>query len=148
MFNRNIFIYILIYVCLTGCDNNLLDSNVCENYNIDMSAPSLNLDVNGYYHFNFQNQTESNMEYTVLETNTGSMENIQSVMFISNKEIFMGNQWINLVNESSYTDGHGIAKSVLGIWPDFIGDTIKVYSGYTDNCDLHYVDSLNVIVNY
>ena len=54
--------------------------------------------------------------------------------------------WTNLVNGSSYTDGNGEAFTVLGVYSNFIGDTIKVYCGYEDNENIHYLDSLEVIV--
>ena len=65
---------------------------------------------------------------------------------MSNKEISIQGHWTNLVNSASYTDEEGVAHTVLGIWPEFIGDTITVYCGYTDQCDVHHVDSLKVII--
>ena len=38
------------------------------------------------------------------------------------------------------------AYTVLGIWEEFIGDTIKVYCGYKNNCQITYTDSLEVII--
>ena len=55
--------------------------------------------------------------------------------------------WINLINSNSYTDDYGIANGVIGVWEDFIGDTIKVYSGYTDDCYILQVDSLEVVID-
>ena len=49
-------------------------------------------------------------------------------------------------SSNSYTDNLGEAHTVLSVWPEFIGDTIKVYAGYTDEYNNHYVDSLEVIV--
>ena len=54
--------------------------------------------------------------------------------------------WTNLVNKSSYTDDDGKAYTVLSAWEIFIGDTVKVYSGYTDNCNISHIDSLEVII--
>jgi hypothetical protein len=51
-----------------------------------------------------------------------------------------------LVNSTSYTDGGGYAYTVLGVWEEFIGDTIIVYCGYEDMCSLRYIDSLKVII--
>ena len=55
--------------------------------------------------------------------------------------------WTSLVNQSSYTNNDGKAYTVLGVWENFIGDTIKVYSGYTDNCNILHVDALEVIID-
>ena len=55
--------------------------------------------------------------------------------------------WTNLVNGSSYTDEDGVAHTVLGVWEVFIGDTIKVWTGYTTDCGTHRLDSLEVIID-
>ena len=55
----------------------------------------------------------------------------------SNREVniqhYGQDNWIDLVNSSSYTDDEGVAHTVLGVWEQFVGDTIKVYSGYSNN---------------
>jgi hypothetical protein len=33
----------------------------------------------------------------------------------------------------------------LGVWEEFLGDTVTVYCGYKDMC-LDYIDSLKVII--
>mgnify|MGYP001384935592 CR=1 FL=1 len=75
----------------------------------------------------------------------------EKVKWISNKEIniqhYGQDNWTNLVNTSSYTDDEGVAHTVLGVWEQFVGDTIKVYSGYSNNCDILYIDSLEVVVD-
>ena len=56
-------------------------------------------------------------------------------------------EWANLVNGDSYTDENGRARTVLGVWETFVGDTITVYAGYKDKCDIQYVDSLKVVID-
>ena len=56
-------------------------------------------------------------------------------------------EWANLVNSSSYTDEEGYARTVLGVWEIFVGDTITIYAGYTDDCDIQYIDSLKVVID-
>ena len=71
----------------------------------------------------------------------------QKVNWISNQEYSFGNSWVNLVNGNSYTDDEGNAYTVLSVWQEFVGDTIKVYSGYNDECNFNHIDSIGVIVN-
>ena len=141
---KKLFIYIFIYVLCIGCESPL-ESCDSDCY-IDVDAPSLVQNEDGYYYMNFTDGYEQT--FTTLQADIG-IEN-WPVGWISNKEYnveHMGyDNWTNLVNQTSYTDNNGIAYSVLGVWEDFIGDTIKVYCGYHDECDIHFVDSLEVIV--
>ncbi len=165
MFKNNrfsIFIYIFIYILMTGCDDTIVsydydkyypDESYDENetvddiiidYHLDISADSLSLDNNGFYIMEYLDGY--NQTFTTLTAETGSLDYYQHVAWMSNKEIKIGNQWINLVNGYSYTDELGEAHSVLGVWSEFVGDTITVYAGYDDEYNNHYVDSMKVIV--
>jgi hypothetical protein len=138
---KNILKYIFIYILLVGCESPL----VCEDCYLDISAPDLQMDGNGYYHMNFLDSYIQT--FSTLEAKTGITDYNQKVKWVSNKEILIAGYWTNLVNGSSYTDSDGKAYTVLGVWDNFIGDTIKVYSGYTDNCNILHVDSLEVVIN-
>ena len=138
---KNLFMYIFIYILLVGCESLL----VCEDCYLDVRAPSLQMDESGYYHMEFLDSYVQT--FSTLEAETGITDYNQKVSWISNKEIMISGYWTNLVNQSSYTDEEGKAYTVLGVWDDFIGDTVKVYSGYTDNCDILHVDSLEVVID-
>ena len=138
---KNILKYIFIYILLVGCESPL----VCEDCYLDISAPDLQMDGNGYYHMNFLDSYIQT--FSTLEAKTGITDYNQKVKWISNKEIMIAGHWTNLVNGSSYTDSDGKAYTVLGVWENFTGDTIKVYSGYTDNCNIQHVDSLEVVID-
>jgi|TARA_Y100000310_G_scaffold250147_1_gene256302 hypothetical protein len=139
-------LYIFIYVMLLiGCNSQTGLMN-CEYSYLDISAPSLEQDENGYYHMEFlDNYIQT---FSTLNAETGL--SYEKISWITDKQYnveYMGiNNWVYLVNTDSYTDREGIAHTVLGVWEDFIGDTIKVYCGYVDNCQITYVDSLGVIV--
>ncbi len=55
-------------------------------------------------------------------------------------------QWTSLVNPGSMTDDNGDAHVMFSVWEDFIGYTITVYCGYTDECGVHYLDSIKIRV--
>ena len=144
---KNFNLYILIYIVSVGCESPS-DTMVCDDCYLDISAPSLEMDENGYYHMEWLDGYVQT--FSTLKVETGL--DYQKVQWISNKEIniqhFGQDNWTNLVNQSSYTDDEGVAHTVLGVWEQFVGDTIKVYSGYTNNCSIQYIDSLEVVVDY
>ena len=55
-------------------------------------------------------------------------------------------QWVSLVNPGSMTDDNGDAHVMFSAWEDFIGYTVTVYCGYTDECGVHYLDSIKIKV--
>ena len=141
---KKLFIYIFIYTLLVGCNTQNPLSNECETgCYLEVSAPSLQMDENGYYHIEWlegYNQT-----FSTLRANTGSGYLIQKVYWNSDSGIEYGGEFVSCVNPASYTDD-GVAHTVLSVWEGMIGDTIKVYAGYRDNCDFQHTDSIGVIV--
>ena len=55
-------------------------------------------------------------------------------------------QWTSIVNPASMTDEDGKGKIVFAVWEEFIGRTVTIYGGYTDDCGHHFVDSVKVKV--
>ena len=151
-------ISITILLLLVGCDetyvfeptlpipyhvNNEYSSNYTCDYTLTLDS-YLYMDVNGYYHMEFLN--EYNQTFTTLTAYTNSTDAYQNVGWLSGQEININGYWVNLVNQNSYTDENGEAHTVLSVWETFIGDTITVYSGYTDQCNIQYIDSLKFII--
>ena len=144
---KNNILYIFIYVLLVGCGDNVMTNSCSSDCYLDISAPSLQMDENGYYHIEWLDgyiQT-----FSTLEAKTGI--DYQRLHWTSNKQIniqhYGQDNWTYLVNTSSYTDDEGVAHTVLGVWEQFVGDTIKVYSGYINNCNIQYIDSIKVVVD-
>ncbi len=143
---KNIIKYIFIYILLVGCDSNSVLGTCDSNCYLDVSAPNLEIDDNNYYHMTFLDSYIQT--FTTLTAETGPDNDYEKVAWLSNKEIHMGNgEWANLVNSDTYTDEDGYAHTVLGVWEIFVGDTITVYVGYTDRCDIQHVDSLKVVID-
>ena len=138
-------IYIFIYTLLVGCNTqNPLTNDGCESdCYLDVEAPSLQLDENGYYHIEWlegYNQT-----FSTLDANTGSTFLIQKVYWNSDSGIEYGGEFVSCVNPASYTD-NGVAHTVLAVWEEMIGDTITVYAGYYDDCSNEHKDTIKVVV--
>ena len=147
---KKLFIYIFIYTLLVGCDTqNVLTNSECDSEfeYMDVTAPSLEMDGNGYYHIEWLGGYVQTFSTLTVETGLDYRE----VQWVSNKEInlqyFGQDNWTNLVNTSSYTDDEGVAHTVLGVWEVMITDTITVYAGYYDECDIEHIDSIKVIVD-
>lgn len=136
-----LFFYIFIYILIAGCED---VSYTCDECYLNVDAPSLITDNNGYYYMT--NLDNYNQTFTTLRAVTGSVDEYQKLTWMANKEINLYNEWTNLVNNVSYTDDNGEGFTVLSIWPEFIGDTVTVYCGYTDQNEILYTDSLKVII--
>ena len=135
------FWVIFTYILLTGCGYN--EQEECyANHHLEIDAPSL-LKTGDYYRLEFLH--DYTQTFSTLRAETGSTEEYQKLAWISDKEILIENIWTNLVNRASYTDEDGDAYTVLGVWEEFIGDTITIYCGYNDMC-FYFIDSLKVIV--
>ncbi len=143
---KKLFIYIFIYTLLIGCNTQSPLGSECESSCIlEMDAPSLQKDGNGYYHIEWlegYNQT-----FSTLDASTGVSGNLYKVYWGSNKGIYYGDEFISSVNPASYTDENGMAHTVLGIWELMISDTITIYAGYYDECNYEYFDSIKVVIN-
>tara|TARA_Y100000593_G_C4238826_1_gene301013 strand:- start:279 stop:722 length:444 start_codon:yes stop_codon:yes gene_type:complete len=144
---KNLIMYIFIYVFIIGCESPMSPS--CDSdcfINIGSDSENVVMGDDGYYHMQFID--DYTQTFATLKVETGLQ--YWPVGWISNKEYniqHMGeDNWVNLVNKTSYSDNDGEARTVLGVWDFFIGDTIKVYVGYHNECDVHFVDSLEVIV--
>ena len=136
---KSIFWVIFIYILLTGCVDTV--GECYSDYYLEIDAPSLEKS-SGYYELELL--SEYIQTFTTLRAQTGI--EYQKILWTSNKEIEIAGIWTNLVNSASYTDSDGNAYTVLGIWEEFISDTITVYCGYEDMCSLRYIDSLKVII--
>jgi hypothetical protein len=141
-------IYIFIYTLLVGCDTQSILTNEtseeCVSYDLDVSAPSLQIDNNGYYHMEWlegYNQT-----FSTLDANIDSDE-ITKVMWSSDSGINYSGYWVSSVNPASYTN-NGIAHTVLSAWEEQIGDTLTIYAGcYDEICDVQHLDSIKVVID-
>ena len=85
--------------------------------------------------------------YSILDASTecGWSQHIQ---WDSDYQYQIQGEWISLVNPASMSDEDGNAKIVFAVWEDFIGDTITIYGGYTDEHGHHFINSVRIkIVN-
>ena len=137
------FIYIFIYTLLVGCDTLILNNDCETDCYLDVEAPSLQMDENGYYHMEWlEGYTQT---FSTLDANTGSTE-IVKVLWESDSGINYSGYWVSSVNPASYTDD-GVAHTVVAAWEEQIGDTLTVYAQYRDECGVEYTDSIKVVID-
>ena len=136
-------LYIFIYTLLVGCNTqNPLNSECDIDCYLEVEAPDLQIDGNGYYHMEWlEGYTQT---FSTLDANTGSNE-IVKVMWDSDSGINYNGYWVSSVNPASYTD-NGVSHTVLSVWEEQIGDTLTVYAGYNDECGVEYIDSIRIII--
>ena len=135
-------LYIFIYTLLVGCDTLILNNDCESECFLNVEAPNLQIDNNGYYHMEWlEGYTQT---FSTLDANTGSDE-IVKVLWDSDSGIYYSGYWVSSVNPASYTD-NGVAHTVVAAWEEQIGDTLTVYAGYVDGCDIEHIDSIKVIV--
>ena len=92
------FIYIFIYTLLVGCSTDSILNNECEsNCFLNIDAPSLQIDENGYYHMEWlEGYTQT---FSTLNADTQANENeILKVTWSSDSGIYYTNNWVSSVN--------------------------------------------------
>jgi len=141
---KKLFIYIFIYTLLVGCDRQVTQPGTETDYFLEVTAPNLELDVNGYYHMEWLEGYDQT--FTTLDANTGSEDMYQKVLWNSYSGIEYNSEFVSCVNPASYTND-GIAHTVLAVWEEHIGDTIIVYTWYADEFSNEYMDVIGVIVD-
>jgi len=149
-------LYIFIYTLLVGCDVERLIGIDCTTFigndYLNVSAPDLQMDENGYYHIEW---LEGYIQtFSTLNADTQADDGTLKVTWSSDSGIYYMWDWISSVNSSSYTGSDGIAHTVLAVWEEQIGDTITVYAqlmsfteGLGEDCQEEYRDSIKVVVD-
>ena len=140
---KKLILYIFIYTLLIGCNTqNPLNSECESDFTVNVEAPELEMDENGYYHIEWlegYNQTFATLEAI---TNT---EGYNKIYWTSQEGIEYGGEFVSCVNPASYTSD-GVARQTMAVWEEMVGDTIMIYAGFEDWCYNQHVDSIGVIV--
>ena len=77
------------------------------------------------------------------ETNCGWS---RSIGWASDYMYQLMGKWVMLVNPGSMTDENGDTQVIFAVWEDFIGTKFTIYGEYTDECEVHHIDSIKVKV--
>ena len=135
---------LLIGLFLIGCSDNFEPAPDCNDCGLELYASNLQMESDGSYKLEYnQDLTQT---YTMLgaTTDCGWSQHLQWETDYQ-YQIVEG-QLTSLVNPGSMTDENGNAHVMFSAWEDFIGYTITVYCGYTDECGVHYLESVKIKV--
>ena len=144
---NHIFIYILLIICI-GCESNIVGvTGSCSDCVLEVSVPDLDVDSNGFYHLEFDEnyiQTFVKLEayvgigYAHLGWESDTENCVQMWNYMDCNDV---------VNPASYSDSDGYAYQMMGVHQEHIGDTITVHCGYYDNYGEQYLNNIKVIVD-
>ena len=135
---------LLIGLFLIGCSDNFEPAPDCGDCGMDIYASGLEEISDGYYKMEYD--TSLAQTYTRLRCYTDCGWS-KSVGWGTNYMYqVVPNQWIDLINPGSMTDDEGHANVMFAVWEPFIGYTVTVYGGYTDECGVQHVDSIKVLI--
>ena len=136
---------LLIALMLIACDTqNETTNSECESdFTMNVVAPSLQIDENYYYHIEWLEGYTQTFSTLDVITNT---QGYNKIYWACNSGITYAGEFVSCVNPVSYTRD-GIAHTVMSVWEEMMGDKITIYAGFTDWCDLQYVDSIQGIID-
>ena len=131
----------LIGLLIIGCSSNITspEEDCGCGFDITSTLPV----VNGIHQLEFNQNSAQTYSTLNCETECGWS---QHILWDSDYQYKIQGQWTSLVNPASMTDDNGDAKVVFAVWEAFIGKTITIYGGYTDDCGHGYIDSIKVLV--
>ena len=144
---NHIFIYILLIICI-GCESNIVGvTGSCSDCVLEVSVPDLDVDSNGFYHLEFDEnyiQTFVKLEayvgigYAHLGWESDTENCVQMWNYMDCNDV---------VNPASYSDSDGYAYQMMGVHQEHIGDTVNVHCGYYDDYGVQYLNTIKVIID-
>ena len=135
-------LFLIIGILVIGCsDFNAVLSSEDEYCECGLEITSTLPKNNGIYELEYN--ADLAQTYSILDATTDCGWS-QHIQWDSNYQYQIQEQWVSLVNPASMTDSDGNAKIVFAVWEDFVGDTITIYGGYTDNHGHHFLNSVKI----
>ena len=118
----------LIGLLIIGCSSNITspEEDCGCGFDITSTLPV----VDGIHQLEFNQNLAQTYSTLNCETECGWS---QHILWDSDYQYKIQGQWTSLVNPASMTDDNGDAKVVFAVWEAFIGKTITIYGGYTEN---------------
>ena len=132
----------LVVLLVSGCSDSIFSPE--EDCNCEFEISSTLPSSDGIYQLEFNASLAQTYSVLDVSTECGWSQHIQwdsDHMY----QIVPG-QWTSIVNPASMTDEDGKGKIVFAVWEEFIGRTVTIYGGFTDECGHHFVDSVKVRV--
>ena len=135
---------LLIGLFLIGCSDNFEPTPDCNDCGLELYASNLQMNSDGSYKLEYNQDLTQTYAMLDARTDCGWSQHLQWETDYQ-YQITEG-QWARLVNPGSMTDENGDAHVMFSAWEDFIGYTVTVQCGYTDECGVHYLESIKIKV--
>ena len=134
-------LFLIVGLLVIGCSDFNPIMSESEDCDCGLEITSTLPEDNGIYELEYN--ADLAQTYSILDASTecGWSQHIQ---WDSDYQYQIQGEWISLVNPASMSDEDGNAKIVFAVWEDFIGDTITIYGGYTDEHDHHFINSVRI----
>ena len=117
-----------------------LDENQQEQYCyycvIELEAPDLDLDEDGYYRFTYNN----------------GIPTFDLSAYVGYEYEYVGwttdltYQGIPMINGSTYSNDEGYANTIMYTYEEHIGQIATIWAGYYDNYGKQWIDSIKVVI--
>ena len=122
-----------VLILLYSCEENIVSSDTTENNTTFLNLYMNNPIEDGYYVFDYPNESESSYTSVLYQT-----EPIQRVFWYSEDTytfIYWGREMTYpIINYSTYSDTEGDGKQLIYIYPPHIGDTLSVIGCIDELC--------------
>ena len=132
---------IIVGLFLIGCEDTREPD--CGSCGLDVYAVNLQELSDGHYTLEYNEDLAQTYTMLGAETECGWSQHLQ---WDTDYQYLIQTDWVSLVNPASMTDDEGNAKVIFGAWEAFIGYTIEVFCGYTDDCGVHHWDSIQITI--
>ena len=132
---------IIVGLFLIGCEDTREPD--CGSCGLDVYAVNLQEVSDGHYTLEYNEDLAQTYTMLGAETECGWSQHLE---WDTDYQYLIQTDWVSLVNPASMTDDDGNAKVIFGAWEAFIGYTIEVFCGYTDDCGVHHWDSIQITI--
>ena len=137
-----------VFLFLIGCEDMIIpleDTREpdCGSCGLDIFAVNLQEVSDGHYTMEYNENLAQTYTMLGAETDCGWSQHLQ---WDTDYQYLINTDWVSLVNPASMTNEDGDANVMFGAWQEFIGYTITVYCGYTDECGVHHLESLKITI--
>ena len=118
----------------------LEEEQYCDYCTLELEAPDLELDENGYYHMT------ANPDLTYNMTQLRAYVGYQDEYVGWTTDTYHSSLGIPIIGGSGYSSEDGYAYALLTIDGNNIGDRATIWVGYYDNYGKQWIDSIKVVI--
>ena len=131
----SLIIFSLLFFSCQNIFENQADQ-YCDYCTLELEAPNLELDENGYYHFEYHNGSP------VFNLSAYVGYEYEYVGWTTD----LTYQGTPMINGSTYSNDEGYANTIMYTHEEHVGQIATIWAGYYDNYGMQWIDSIKVII--